>query len=65
MKNSKVALQRKDLKAASVAQAMLDAAQSKLSDASKGMESVRRKQRALEKRKQTILDSFIVTKKKK
>jgi hypothetical protein len=61
----KKALHNKDFKDASLAQAMLDAAQTKLDSASKAMETVRGKKRTLDKQKKTMIDHFLSAPKKK
>ena len=62
----KDALKNKDYKAASIAQALIESAEEKVSNARNLMSDTREKQIKLQKRKQNMVDSyFSATKKKK
>ena len=62
----KDALKNKDYKAASIAQALIESAEEKVSNAKNLMSDTREKQIKLQKRKQNMVDSyFSATKKKK
>ena len=52
-------LRNKDFKEVSVAQALLEAAQKKISEIHKDMQKTKEQQRSVAKRKQSILDIFL------
>ena len=53
------ALRNKDFKEVSVAQALLEAAQKKISEIHKDMQKTKEQQRSVAKRKQSMLDIFL------
>ena len=53
------ALKNKDFKEVSVAQAMIEAAQKKISTANTGMQQAREQRRSVSKRKQSIINTFL------
>ena len=55
----KAALKNKDFKEVSVAQAMIEAAQKKISTANTGMQQAREQRRSVSKRKQSIINTFL------
>ena len=52
-------LRNKDFKEVSVAQALLEAAQKKISEIHKDMQKTKEQQRSVAKRKQSMLDIFL------
>ena len=52
-------LRNKDFKEVSVAQALLEAAQKKISEIHKDMQKTKEQQRSVAKRKQSMLDTFL------
>lgn len=61
----KKALEKKDLKEIALAQAMIEAAQRRIHDVKGDMENTRKAQKKIEKRKQSLIDSFVSSKKAK
>ena len=61
----KKALEKKDLKEIALAQAMIEAAQKKIHKAKDVMENTRKAQKKIEKRRQSLIDSFVSAKKAK
>ena len=53
------ALKNKDFKEVSVAQAMIEAAQKKISTTNTGMQQAREQRRSVSKRKQSIINTFL------
>ena len=53
------ALKNKDFKEVSVAQAMIEAAQKKISTANTGMQQAREQRRSVSRRKQRIINTFL------
>ena len=53
------ALKNKDFKEVSVAQAMIEVAQKKISTANTGMQQAREQRRSVSKRKQSIINTFL------
>ena len=60
----KEALKTKDMKQIAVAQAMLDAAEKQILQARTKLQETRTEQRVIEKRKQSVMDSFVAKKPK-
>ena len=52
-------MRNKDFKEVSVAQAMIEAAEKKISSANKAMQQTREQQQSVSKRKQTIINTFL------
>ena len=55
----RAAVRNKDFKEVSVAQAMIEAAEKKISSANKAMQQTREQQQSVSKRKQTIINTFL------
>ena len=55
----RAAVRKKDFKEVSVAQAMIEAAEKKISSANKAMQQTREQQQSVSKRKQTIINTFL------
>ena len=61
----KNALKNKDYKAASIAQALIESAEEKVSNAKNSMSDTREKQIKLQRRKQNMVDNYFSAAKKK
>lgn len=61
----KIALEKKDMKEVALAQAMIEAAQKKIHDVKGDLDATRKAQKKIEKRKQSLIDSFVSSKKSK
>ena len=55
----RAAVRNKDFKEVSVAQAMIEAAEKKISSANKAMQQTRGQQQSVSKKKQTIINTFL------
>ena len=55
----RAAVRNKDFKEVSVVQAIIEAAEKKISGASKAMQQTREQQQSVSKRKQTIINNFL------
>ena len=60
----KEALKSKDMKQIAVAQAILDTAEKQIQEARSKLQETRTEQRVIEKRKQSLMDSFVAKKPK-
>ena len=55
----RAAVRNKDFKEVSVAQAMIEASEKKISSANKAMQQTREQQQSVSKRRQTIINTFL------